>query len=68
MKDKFPILIRFKKIINSRFYINFLTLSTCSCQYSSCIFLAGLLLIREKNVGDVKYKLDDDIPNVSAIF
>lgn len=30
------------------------TLSTCGCQYSSCIVFAGLLVIREKKVGLVK--------------
>jgi len=30
------------------------TLSTCGCQYSSCMVFAGLLVIREKNVGLVR--------------
>ncbi len=31
-----------------------LTLSTCTCQYSSWIVLAGLVVILEKNVGCVR--------------
>lgn len=43
-------------------------MSTCGCQYSSCVVLASVLFILEKNVGLVRYMEEELIPKVSAIF
>ena len=43
------------------------TLSTCTCQYSSCIVLAGFESILEKKVGWVRCKLDGSNWKWSAI-
>lgn len=45
-----------------------LTLSTCGCQYSSCVVLAPVLFILEKNVGLVRYMAEELIPNTWAIL
>lgn len=40
----------------------------CGCQYSSCVVLASVLFILEKNVGLVRYMEEELIPNAWAIF